>query len=57
VSSAGGVSGSDRSGSKRWERRCSGEGDRFRIENITGSWVEHPMANTALERTIGRSWC
>jgi hypothetical protein len=31
-------------------------GDRFRSESVIGSSVERPMANTALERTIGRCW-
>jgi proline racemase len=32
-------------------------GDRFRSESVIGSSAERPMANTTLERTIGRSWC
>jgi hypothetical protein len=57
VSGENGVSEGDRSGGEGWESGCCGEGDRLSIESITGSWVERPMANTTLERTIGRSRC
>jgi hypothetical protein len=57
VRSEGEVSEGDRWGGEGWESGCCGEGDRFRIKSITGLWVERPMANTALERTIGRSRC
>jgi hypothetical protein len=40
VRSEGEVSEGDRWGGEGWESGCCGEGDRFRIKSITGSWVE-----------------